>query len=149
MKDRLQRFLDLEQLTPAKLADILDVQRSGLSHILSGRNKPGFDFINKLLTKFPSLNSEWLITGKGRVYKESVTAQIERSNSPSYGEESSKTLFTPSKEEVSPTLTPEHLSENPIFKNEPIESGIKRTLKKVLMIYSDNSFIEYFPGEDK
>lgn len=149
MKDRLQRFLDLEQLTPARLADILDVQRSGLSHILSGRNKPGFDFINKLLIKFPSLNSEWLITGKGRVYKESIVAQIEKGNGPSNIEEQSKTLFPIEKETINPVYREVHLPENPIFEKEPIEVHEKRTLKKVLMIYSDNSFIEYFPGEDK
>ena len=70
MQDRLQQFLQLEQLTPARLSDIIGVQRSGLSHILSGRNKPGFDFIQRLLTKFPTLSADWLITGKGKMYKE-------------------------------------------------------------------------------
>lgn len=71
MNRRLQQFLELENITPARLAEILGVQRSGLSHILSGRNKPGYDFIYKLLTKFPELNAEWFITGKGKPYKKS------------------------------------------------------------------------------
>lgn len=70
MNSRLQQFLDLENLTPARLADILGVQRSGLSHILSGRNKPGYEFINKLLIKFPAISADWLLTGKGKPYKE-------------------------------------------------------------------------------
>jgi len=70
MNNRLQQFLDLENLSPARLADILGVQRSGVSHILSGRNKPGFDFIQKLLIKFPSLSADWFLTGKGKPYKE-------------------------------------------------------------------------------
>ena len=73
MNNRLQQFLELENITPARLADTLGVQRSGLSHILSGRNKPGFEFITKLLTKFPHINSEWLIMGKGKPYKEMNT----------------------------------------------------------------------------
>ena len=64
MNRRLQQFLELENLSPARLADMLGVQRSGVSHILSGRNKPGFDFIQKLLTKFPSLSADWFLTGK-------------------------------------------------------------------------------------
>lgn len=71
MNTRLQQFLTLENLTPARLADILGVQRSGMSHILSGRNKPGYDFILKLCTKFPHLNANWFITGKGKPYKDS------------------------------------------------------------------------------
>ena len=77
MNKRIQQFLELEDLTPAKLAEILGIQRSGLSHILAGRNKPSFDFIERMLTKFPTLSAEWLITGKGKPYKEqnSIFAQ--------------------------------------------------------------------------
>jgi len=149
MKDRLQRFLDLEQLTPAKLADTLEVQRSGLSHILSGRNKPGFDFINKLLTKFPSLNSEWLITGKGKVYKELQSVNIEKINRSPREQEYSKTLFSGENESIKPISKQEHPPENSIFETRPIEGSKNKTLKKIIMIYSDNSFTEYFPGEDK
>ena len=69
MNNRLQQFLELENITPARLADTLGVQRSGLSHILSGRNKPGYEFLTKLLTKFPHINSDWLLLGKGKPYK--------------------------------------------------------------------------------
>ena len=55
MNRRLQQFLELEQLKPAQFADIMGIQRSNVSHILSGRNKPGFDFIQKFLLKFPSV----------------------------------------------------------------------------------------------
>lgn len=75
MNNRLQQFLELENITPARLADTLGVQRSGLSHILSGRNKPGYEFITKLLTKYPHINSEWLLIGKGKPYKEMMTGQ--------------------------------------------------------------------------
>ena len=71
MNNRLQLILKLENLSPARLADMIGIQRSGLSHILSGRNKPSFEFINKLLLKFPDINAEWLITGKDKPLKES------------------------------------------------------------------------------
>ena len=69
MNKRLQQFLDAENITQSQLADSLGVARAGISHILSGRNKPGFDFIENLASKFPTLSLEWLITGKGRMYK--------------------------------------------------------------------------------
>lgn len=83
MNNRLQQFLELENITPARLADTLGVQRSGLSHILSGRNKPGFEFLTKLLTKFPHINSEWLLMGKGKPYKEMMASQNGTSPLPS------------------------------------------------------------------
>ena len=70
MKDRLLKFLNKEQLSSARFAEVIGVQPSSISHILSGRNKPGFDFIYKILTNFPSINAEWLITGKGTMLKD-------------------------------------------------------------------------------
>ncbi len=70
MNTRLQQFLELENLTPARLADMLGIQRSGLSHILSGRNKPSYDFLNRILMKFPHINADWLMTGRGKAYRD-------------------------------------------------------------------------------
>lgn len=77
MNKRLQQFLDAENITQSQLADSLGVARAGISHILAGRNKPGFDFIESLATKFPTLSLEWLITGKGRMYKSETQAIAE------------------------------------------------------------------------
>ncbi len=70
MKERLVQLLDLEQLTPSKFADIIGVQRSSVSHVVSGRNNPSFDFIQKTLNAFPGLNADWLILGKGSMYEQ-------------------------------------------------------------------------------
>ena len=85
MNNRLQQFLELENITPARLADTLGVQRSGLSHILSGRNKPGYEFLTKLLLKFPHINSEWLLVGKGKPYKDMMSENSGTSSLPSSG----------------------------------------------------------------
>jgi transcriptional regulator with XRE-family HTH domain len=69
MKDRLVQLLDMEQLTPSKFADIIGVQRSSVSHIISGRNNPSFDFLQKTLKAFPGLKAEWLILGEGTMYE--------------------------------------------------------------------------------
>jgi len=69
MKDRLMQLMELEQLNPSKFADMIGVQRSSVSHVLSGRNNPSFDFIQKTLTAFTGLNAEWLILGKGKMYE--------------------------------------------------------------------------------
>ncbi len=68
------QLLDLEQLTPSKFADTIGVQRSSVSHILSGRNKPSFDFLQKTLKAFPGLSAEWLMLGKGKIYEHTEPA---------------------------------------------------------------------------
>ena len=68
-------FLKSENLNPTKFADIIGVQRSSISHILTGRNKPSFDFLVRIFEKFPVLNVEWLILGKGNMYKQQTNIQ--------------------------------------------------------------------------
>lgn len=75
MNERLKQFLEMENLTPARFAEKLGIQRSGISHLLSGRNKPSFEFIQKMMTAYPGLNYEWLILGKGRPYKSDNSAE--------------------------------------------------------------------------
>lgn len=142
MKDRLQQFLTLEQLSPARLSEIIGIQRSGLSHILSGRNKPGFEFIQRLLLKFPSLNAEWLITGKGKMYKEhsSPTTNVV-SDSISAAQFPENSLF-------SEKIQPPEPSEIPIKPTINTEDGKNRVLRKMIFVYSDNTFVELSPSKD-
>lgn len=69
MKDRLQKFLNYEGLSRSNFAQIMGVQQSSITHILSGRNKPSFDFIEKMLQRFPKIAPDWLIMGKGSMYR--------------------------------------------------------------------------------
>ncbi len=69
MNRRLLQFLQAENITQAQLADTLSVARGSVSHILSGRNKPGYDFLESLLLHYPTLNLDWLMTGRGRMYR--------------------------------------------------------------------------------
>ena len=65
MYNRLNTWMKKENLKSSELADKINVNRSTVSHILSGRNKPSLDFLEKLLEKYPEFNLNWLITGLG------------------------------------------------------------------------------------
>ena len=67
MNFRLKKWIDLKKHKPSELADNIGVNRATVSHILSGRNKPSIDFLEKLLNVYPDLNANWLITGIGHV----------------------------------------------------------------------------------
>ena len=73
MNKRLQQFLTAENINQSQFADNLGVARAGVSHILAGRNKPGYDFLIAIMEKYPDLNMEWLMTGKGKMYKSQQT----------------------------------------------------------------------------
>ena len=72
MEERLEYLIQHYEITASKLADLLDVQRSGISHILAGRNKPSYDFLIRLLDHFPEIDANWLLTGAGSMYKNPV-----------------------------------------------------------------------------
>tara|TARA_B100000780_G_C20786970_1_gene312522 strand:- start:201 stop:566 length:366 start_codon:yes stop_codon:yes gene_type:complete len=63
--NRLKKILEYRQLTASMFADRIGVQRSSISHILSGRNKPSLDFILKVTNTFIDVDIYWLLNGKG------------------------------------------------------------------------------------
>ena len=65
MYERLKNWMESEYLKPSALADNIGVNRATISHILSGRNKPSIDFLEKLLNTYPDINANWLISGVG------------------------------------------------------------------------------------
>jgi transcriptional regulator with XRE-family HTH domain len=70
MQNRLFSLIKHLGLTATRFADEIGVQRSGISHILSGRNQPSFEFLVKTLKRYPEIRAEWLIMGSGKMIKE-------------------------------------------------------------------------------
>jgi len=81
MTDRFKILLEQLKLSPSEFADRIGVQRSSISHVMAGRNKPGIDFLEKMLNVFPEIDAAWLITGKtgqiGHIKKEITGAVAE------------------------------------------------------------------------
>src|SRR5659263_248352 len=146
MKERILAFLQSENKSAAQFAEEIGVQPSGISHIISGRNNPSLDFVMKMLHKYSSLSAEWLLFGRGAMYK--YTSQ--------------PTLFDiPLKESVSGEAVAEgtDLSSGPVSSSDSPETlsgtgnlgnseeGTKdKVLTKVLLFYSDKTCSEYYPS---
>ncbi len=62
---RLERVLQFYELSASAFADKIGVQRSSISHLLTGRNKPSLEFVLKVVKTFPEVNLYWLLNGKG------------------------------------------------------------------------------------
>jgi len=133
MQDQIQEILRREDLSSSQFADKIGVQRSSVSHVLSGRNKPGFDFIHKILDAFPGINADWLITGYGEMYKQRGTAEE---------------LFDGPFSETSPAKDERKMSaplETPGLKDQKAipEISRKREVERVIVFYTDKTFREY------
>jgi len=116
MKDRIVTILKTENLTAMRLAEILGVQRSGISHILSGRNKPSLDFVQAIIQNFAHINPEWLIMGIGD-YSRSGNKEVSQK----------KMDFAHSENSVKEIVT------------------AKKAIR-IVTFYSDSTFEEFFPN---
>lgn len=147
MNQRLQMFLAAEGITQSQFADEIQVAKSSVSNILAGRNNPSYDFILNLSTHYPDLNLEWVLTGKGRMYRSGKDVFSSKEEAP--------LLFD--KEESEEKLIIDENPESVTDKPDPIESAILAGLKesspknnensakrisKIIIFYDDNSFVE-------
>ena len=120
LPSRLKKLIQELQHTSASFADEIGVQRSSISHVLSGRNKPGLDFIQKVLIHFPDTDINWLITGK------------------------EKTQSTLSFETQKSTSIDESSASIPTLEKKEITQG--RKVNRIVLFYEDNTFEEFLPG---
>jgi DNA-binding XRE family transcriptional regulator len=69
LNERISKVIEYSKLSSSEFADEIDVQRSSISHITSGRNKPSLEFIIKIKSSFPEILWDWLVTGEGEMLK--------------------------------------------------------------------------------
>jgi transcriptional regulator with XRE-family HTH domain len=78
--ERLQKVIDFYSETASSFAEKIGVQRSSISHILSGRNKPSLDFVMKVLHSYPEIELYWLMNGKGTFPSTSEISELPNLN---------------------------------------------------------------------
>lgn len=125
---RLHQIMDYHELSAASFADKIDVGRSSISHLLSGRNKPSLDFVMKIIQAFPEVELYWLLNGKGK-----YPASPSKSPSPSAPSSQPETR---SKEDLFSSFTEENLGD----KRNKVQEGSKKAISKIVFFYSDGSF---------
>ncbi|MDA3892648.1 MAG: helix-turn-helix transcriptional regulator [Salinivirgaceae bacterium] len=161
IKNRLARIISSEGLTSAAFADSIGVQRSSISHIISGRNKPSLDFLQKTLISYPKYNSEWLITGVGDIYKVPIQTNIYDAieNEPS-GDSALNTAQNKHNElnnvagELKDVIKAAEIQEEdpPKYKDNftdppPLNNELPaKKVSKIVIFYSDKTFSEYKPN---
>ena len=67
INERITKVLEYSGFSASEFADEIDVQRSSISHIISGRNKPSLEFVTKIKNRFPELSWDWIILGTGEM----------------------------------------------------------------------------------
>ena len=142
MKEKLEFLLHAKSLTPTTLARLLEIQPSGVSHILSGRNKPSFDLVVKILKAFPDINPDWLLLDDERVYRDEVsssvfapTTSVEQPNldQASLFSDSENMRFSESNSESKNDIS--SIFSSPSYRGKSVE--------RIIILYSDKTFDSY------
>lgn len=150
MNTRLKQFLAAENISQSQFADTIKVVRASVSHVLAGRNNPSYDFIKAIMDNYPALNIEWLILGKGKMYKDTATAQAQ-TTPPSNEVNNEPDLFA-FEDEASPVEIPAQVADIPRDSEPSIEISApnnttqqttkQRFVSKIIILYDDGSFQE-------
>ncbi|HOU01113.1 MAG: helix-turn-helix domain-containing protein [Bacteroidales bacterium] len=139
MKDRILEFLKAENKSSAQLAEEIGVQPSGISHIISGRNKPSLDFVLKMLEKYPFISTEWLLFGRGTMYNDKSMQEL-------FDKSSYIALQNENESDKKDIVRPE-INKNDIPNVNP-QKKENVSITRIVLFYSNNSFQEYFPGNN-
>jgi transcriptional regulator with XRE-family HTH domain len=142
MKERLLEFLRAENKSSAQFAEEIGVQPSGISHIISGRNNPSLDFVLKMLEKYPFLSTDWLLFGKGTMYKDSRMQTLFDNEKASESQITEKPALNEDGNDV--RLTDEDVLTDH-FSGTKAGGGKKSSLNRIVWFYDNNSFEEFFP----
>lgn len=151
---RLEMVLDYYGLSASGFADKIGVQRSSLSHLLSGRNKPSLDLVLKIVENFPDVDLYWILNGKGVFPKVEIKTTTPIQNSVA------NTNSNPSIENTNKEIIPDLFSDestnqkNPVFEN--IKNNFSNTgnmpsskndseIERIVVFYRNGSFKNYLP----
>ena len=74
MKERIIKIMECERMGQAQFASAIGIQRAAMSHIISGRNNPSLDVMTKILHRYPQINPDWLLLGKGEMLRDNTPA---------------------------------------------------------------------------
>jgi transcriptional regulator with XRE-family HTH domain len=156
MEERIRKFMEYMGISPSELADTIGVQRSNITHVLNGRNKPSFQFIEKMLQIYPELNAKWLLLGTGTMVDIPVKSrnlfdqEIETvfQSQPKIEKTIEKTISTEQKPVQAPEIISTPISEKPnavtsiqdqIFSSE-------KPIERLIVFYFDATFKVYNPS---
>ncbi|QHT71200.1 helix-turn-helix transcriptional regulator [Rhodocytophaga rosea] len=130
LNTKIKQLLLFKDMSPSRFADEIGVQRAIISHILSGRNRPSLEVVQKIIRRFPELGMDWI---------------IEEDDTLDEGEIIDKNQ--PAQPASAITVKTDSLKDQPLKEYQANQEIVaERKIEKILIFYSDKTFTEYRPG---
>lgn len=146
MKERIIKIMECERMGQAQFASAIGIQRAAMSHIISGRNNPSLDVMTKILHRYPQINPDWLLLGKGEMLRDNTPAMEPADNI--------------AKNPPLIQVVPEGHQELPFQESrKELENSEKtwavsvekssKTVSKIMVFYSDNTYDTFVPEKQE
>ena len=152
MRDRIRQIMENENLTSAKFADRLQINRANISHILNGRNNPSLDVVTKILSGMPYINTEWLINGSGQMYKDgfdidSIPKEHDLFNqSPTITSKEKEPAIKTEEIEINKPEKGSQIADSKII---DVQKNYDKKITQIIIYYNDNTFETFMPHSVK
>lgn len=137
---RLQLIMQQHDLNASSFAEKINVGRSSISHILSGRNKPSLDFVLAVLKTFDDVDLYWLLNGKGSYPKKSTPIPSTTTDSAPVATQHFETKTAETIDNEQAVNTPESSYQPSLPKK---NNG--KNITKVIILYDDGTFENFIP----
>ena len=159
MKDKLLILMKNEGLKPGQFAEKVGVNPAGISHILAGRNKPGFDLLQKILRTFPEVNPDWLLLDSEEVYRKDNTsdsapqfaaASVETRAEILPEEQASEDAKIGVQNSAASSASSNQISVEknpPVLPQQPTPSNPAKQVDRIVVLYTDGTCESYTPGK--
>lgn len=159
-RSRIEKVIEMSNLNSGQFAIQIGVQNSTLSHILNNRNNPSLDVLKKILNRFPTISSDWLILGQGPMLREekksqrlslfddedanaSLTDHLVQNPSENNDAAPEATSVQMLKSEPDPIYRPSTPQKSPEKVISPPKASDQKLVKKIILYYTDNTFQEF------
>lgn len=155
MTTRIKELLEAKGLSSSGFADAIGVPRSTISHILSGRNKPSLDLVQKILDAFPDVRTEWIVRGRGGMVNEtpdlfSQVVDAKRTTAPhgeAMGMAGSDAASVGEQRRPAPARDDDGPFNVPDTHRDPAEKLDEQRIVQVITFYSDHTFTVHYPRQ--
>ncbi len=169
MIDRINLVLKAKNISARQFAEEIGIQPSGMSHIMSGRNKPSLEFVAKVIRRYPEIDANWLLMGRGEMYTSAsqplpsaplpsspaepmlfpIDEPVPLEESPLVADSESVDLFEAQpalldEPPADPVTPPEVVPDRPEPVTDTCPDGVR--LERIILVYSDNTFRELLPS---
>ena len=150
INDKIKQVLTIKNLSPSYLADDIGVQRSSISHILSGRNRPSLDIIQRIVRRFPEFTYEWFLESDLQLSSDDNNPQPSTGLRQSQEPPTRIAQFDTNSREPLKLPRPATGKDSTVSQNEPnvpkLEATLKPLVERILIFYTDGTFREYMPA---